>query len=324
MLFLSFMTTNVILISSDEDDPNPAPIQKSKKPDITLPDFLKEFIEPSDSESQGESPKPSRKRLKTISSSEEEVAASPPHKPLRGSRYSGKSHQHLEKRKEIAAPTSSDNESDIRPKTLQSKSNIVIDSDTSEDLATPFKKRHTTQSNSSDSDIVTPHSRSKSQLSKKSAKRVTRSMGTSPEIYSLPSSEEEIIQRPKKRKKKKEIVEEEEEDLFEDIVSDSSDQSVYNYGAKTLYCHQCGSDQPYDNFSGKQQQNAIDRYCLKHSWARGQTNYMENLQARVRHDQEFLRRIDERYGEVGFHDSEYESDEFITNQNDVPSDHSQL
>jgi hypothetical protein len=309
------MTTNVVLISSEEDDPQPSTAdRKGNKSNIALPEFLHEFTEPEDSDSN----QPSRKKLKAISSSEEDIAPSPPHKPLRKSRHTGFL---VQKRNRATTALSSDNDSDIHPKKAQNASNIVLDSDTSEDLATPFKKRHHTQLNSSDSDIVTPHSRSKSQLSKKSA-RVTRSMGTSPEIYSLPSSEEEIIEKPKKQKKKPIV--EEEEDVFEDILSDSSDQSVYNYGTKTLYCHQCGSDQPYDNFSGKQQHNSIDRYCLKHSWARGQSNYMANLQARVRHDQEFLKRLDERYGDVEFHDSEYESDEFITNQNDLFSDPSQL
>jgi hypothetical protein len=54
-------------------------------------------------------------------------------------------------------------------------------------------------------------------------KRVTRSMNTSPDVYSLPSSEdilEEEQRKVKRVKKKRKVVQQiEEEDCFEDFIS---------------------------------------------------------------------------------------------------------
>jgi hypothetical protein len=44
-------------------------------------------------------------------------------------------------------------------------------------------------------------------------------------------------------------------------------------------------EQPIDNFSTKQQQNSLDRYCLHHSWAGGQCNDVNQIEERTRNIQ---------------------------------------
>jgi hypothetical protein len=200
---------------------------------------------------------------------------------------------------------------DSSSESMQSNSkksrNVVVmtdsdDSNISTHLTAPFTKRTIQDGSSSESDIPTPFSRSKRVRRRMGEKRVTRSMNTSPDVYSLPSSEELLEERVvKKVKRVKEVVLDEEEDCFEDIMSYSDDN---HYQSIKLFCHVCKLEQPIDNFSTKQQQQQHDRYCLLHTWAGGQCNYSEKK------FQEYQYEV--RCGIV----SDYESDGFVTTTNE--------
>ena len=118
---------------------------------------------------------------------------------------------------------------------------------------------------STDSDSDPPIRPTRRKLIRKDTvkvKRMTRSMTSDPEYFSLESEHtsdaEEIEvnnQKPKTRKRKSKPIDDFLEEELIDVLSEGSESSSSIVTSRTLYCYFCGTNQPIDNFSANEQKN---------------------------------------------------------------------
>ena len=141
-----------------------------------------------------------------------------------------------------------------------------FDSDEAEETVKPVKLKRTSEaiaSTDSDSDLpIRPTRRKLIRKDSIKVRRMTRSMTSDPEYFSLESEHtsdaEEIEvnnQKPKKTKRKSKPIDDSPEEELIDVFSEGSESSSSLVTSRTLYCYFCGTKQPIDNFSANEQKN---------------------------------------------------------------------